>query len=159
MGVNCYMDGGYTSILGPGFMWDRTSMEVDTSIECRWYTIIVILIEVKCDLNFVNLVLGGDGMQILRLGSEMGPGLGWDTNLETGICSGGTRMELRSNSLDLDGCETWNGWMWDANIMTWLQHELKNFGTRMDVKRCMEWGGGRGHGCRWGRTWMEVRHT
>ena len=26
--------------------------------------------------------------------------------------------------------------------MTWLQHELKNFGTWMDVKWCMEGGGG-----------------
>ena len=51
-------------------------------------------------------------------------------------------MELRSNFLDLDVCETWNGWMWDAKIMTWLQHELKNFGTRIDVRRCMEWWGG-----------------
>ena len=66
-------------------------------------------------------------------------------------------MELRSNSLDLDGCETWNGWMWDANIMAWLQHELKNFGTWMDVKRCMVgvgvggggWGG-------WGVGWVGV---
>ena len=41
-------------------------------------------------------------MQILSLGSAVGPGLGWDTHLETWICSGGTRMELRSNSLDLD---------------------------------------------------------
>ena len=49
-------------------------------------------------------------------------------------------VELRSNSLDLDGCETWNGWMWDANIMAWLQHELNNYGTWMDVKRCMEGG-------------------
>ena len=54
-------------------------------------------------------------MQILSLGSAVGPGLGWDTHLETWICSSGTRMELRSNYLDLDECETWNGWMWDAN--------------------------------------------
>ena len=90
-------------------------------------------------------------MQILSLGSAVGPGLGLDTHLETWICSGGTRMELRSNSLDLDGCETWNGWMWDANIMAWLQHELNNFGTWMDVKRCVcvcVGGGG---------AWMQVR--
>ena len=30
--------------------------------------------------------------------------------------------------------------------MTLLQHELKNFGTRIDVRRCMEGGGGGGGG-------------
>ena len=36
--------------------------------------------------------------------------------------------------------------------MTWLQHELKNFGTWMDVKWCIEGGGGWGGG-----AWMQVR--
>ena len=35
--------------------------------------------------------------------------------------------------------------------MVWLQHELNNFGTWMDVKRCMEGGGGGGG------AWMQVR--
>ena len=72
-------------------------------------------------------------MQILSLGSAVGPGLGWDTHLETWICSGGTRMELRSNSLDLDGYETWNGWMWDANIMAWLQVRQDMNGSKTHV--------------------------
>ena len=112
--------------------WIHVRQDVDgsdTSIGCRWYTIIVILIEVKYDLNCVNLVLGGDGMQILRLGSEMGPGLGWDTHLETWICSGGTRMKLRSNSLDVCVC----------------------------VCVCGGGGGGGGPALRWVATWMDVR--
>ena len=79
--------------------------------------------------------------------------MGWDTHLETWICSGGTRMELRSNSLDLDGCETWNGWMWDANIIPGCNMNWRI----LDMDGCETVHGG-GHGCRWGRTWMDVRH-
>ena len=91
----------------------------------------------------------------------MGPGLDWDTHLETWICRGGTTMELRSNSLYLDGCETWNGWMWDANIMTWLKVRC-NTNWRILGHRSMWDGAWRGESISWEcgvRTGMEVRDT
>ena len=86
-------------------------------------------------------------MQILSLGSAVGPGLGWDTHLETWKCSGGTRMELRSNS--------WPGWMWDMKwmdvrcqhhdlIATWIEEFWD-----MDGCETVHGGGG--------GTWMQVR--
>ena len=63
------------------------------------------------------------------------------------------------------------GWSWGAILLTWMdvRHEMDgcemptswpgcNMNWRiLDMDGCETVHGG-GHGCRWGRTWMEVRH-
>ena len=80
----------------------------DTSIGCRWYTIIVILIEVKCDLNCVNLVRVEMECKYWDLGVR------WDLDwVETHILRPGyVAVEL--------------GWSWGAILLTWMdvRHEI-----------------------------------
>ena len=135
----------------------------DTSIGCRWYTIIVILFEVKCNLNVCVCVCGGGGGG----GGGMGGwGLDWvETHIlrpgyiikvELGWSWGAILLTWMDVRHEMDGCEmstSWPGWRWDA---TWIKEILDM--DRCDTVHGGGWDNNLGN-VRWGMTCMEVRRT
>ena len=117
MEMRWYMGGVYTSILRPGFMWDRTWMEVRCTFLKPGWVWDDAWIEVKCLLGTgmeVRCRLEGGGRQVCE------PGLKWDS----------TWKERKRESLSPNGVGmliTRPGWgemgsefSWDAQLETWV---------------------------------------
>ena len=95
-----YTDGVYTSILGFGFWWDRTWMEVRCTFMKPGWVWDDAWIGVKC------IFWDWDG-------GDVSPGRRWEASMWTWI-------EVR---LDMEGEETWileSKWSWDADHETWM---------------------------------------
>ena len=154
MEVGWYTDRVYTSILGLGFLWDRTWMEVRCTFLKPGWVWDDAWIGVKC-------ILGGLRWRWFIIWKEVGDkyaNLDWGETRHgrRGNVNLGVQMELGCWSRDLDGGEMGPGFSWDAQLETWLGwHETRmgNYWDELD-------GGDTRHGWWWHKirgTWIRVR--
>ena len=130
MEVRWYTNGVYTSILGSGFLWDRTWVEVRCTLGWVWDDA---WIEVKCIL--------WTGMEVrCRLeGHVCKPGLRWDSTWKE------RKRESWESKWSWANQETWMGVRWDQHLV-----EMHSLRPGLGDMR-LGW-----TGWRWYETWMVV---